>query len=360
MAHFTTSAKRFPEGSTYPGFGGANLNVPSGGDDYTYTAPAELPDSPHNRKFLFWDTGRRVTTKRTVHWTFTHPADWTNWNAVAWYGDPTGVGNGGHTIITSAYWVGMSLMDPTPIDGAASTFAGAAWPASGNDHNVDTEFGPGTLRALQHLQRHVSDPVLNFSGLAKLIYGGDDSGVFEENDNDLPSGGSGPVGIEGSDLQLTYAQGESDVVLASYVTPAPVVVKPPTVGPLVDLGSIISKLKDRGDPSPEDLIRLKMLEDVLGMVRGTPAQIDAFANLAEVAKNMTGAELKRTIAATQAQLRRGEAAVKSMQALSGLAGRQANVVQSAKTANRAAKAAAGAATKAAGKAAKTAKTVKPK
>jgi hypothetical protein len=345
MAHFTTSAKRFPEGTSYAGFGGANLNVPSGGDDFTYTAPAELPDAPHNRQFLFWDTGRRVTTKRTVHWTFTHPDSWTTWNAVAWYGDPTGSGPGSHTISATAYWVGTSLMDPTPIDGAASTFAGAAWPAGGNDHNVDTEFGPGTLRALGHLQRHAGDPVLNFSGLARLVFGGDDSGVFEENDNDLPTGGTTPIGIEGSDLQLAYGQGESAIVLASYVTPAPVKVVPPQVGPLQDIGSILKKFLDRGDPSPEDIVRIRALEEVLGMMRGKPAQIDAFANLAEAAKNMTPAELKRTIAATEAQMRRGQVAIKSMQALAG---------------SKRIGASAGAAKARATKAAKAAKNIKPK
>jgi len=324
MAHFTTSAKRFSEGTSYPSFGGANLNVPAGGDDFTYTAPEELPDSPTNRKFLFWDTGRRVTTKRTVHWTFHHPDQWTTWDAVAWYGVP-GAGPGTPGITATSYWVGTGLMDPTPIDGAASTFPAGAWPAGGNDHAIDTTVGAGTLRALEHLQRHPSDPMLNFSGLARLVFGGDDSSVFEENDEGLPAGGSTVIGIEGSDLQLNYPQNDSAVVLASYVQPAPVRFRPPRDFSDLLVAQWIDKLKLVGDPSPEDIIRVNLITEAISKVRaagGAPRDFDAFRSLIEAAGEMSATELKRAIAGTQATLRRGEAALKSMQAIAAKTARQ--------------------------------------
>lgn len=39
-----------------------------------------------------WDTGRRITNKRKVRWTFNHPENWTDWRAIAWYG-PGGNGS---------------------------------------------------------------------------------------------------------------------------------------------------------------------------------------------------------------------------------------------------------------------------
>src|SRR5262245_23268692 len=96
MAHFTTAGKRYREGTTYLSFGALDVGVtppPAPPTTVEQTAPSELPDTPHNRKFLFWDTGRQVTNKRHVRWTFSHADEWTTWNAVAWYGVPP-VGNG--------------------------------------------------------------------------------------------------------------------------------------------------------------------------------------------------------------------------------------------------------------------------
>lgn len=73
---------------------------------------------------------------------------------------------------------------------------------------------------------------------------------------------------------------------------------------------------DRGDPSPEDIIRLKLISESLDLVRGGKVtKSDAFEGLLGAAKKMKPAELKRTIAGTKATLLRGQAALKSLEAL---------------------------------------------
>src|SRR5262249_28535815 len=149
---------------------------------------------------LFWDTGRRVTNKRHVRWTFNHPDQWATWNAVAWYGVVGGNGHPVPIVSLDAYWVGTGTLDPPPGDGPGSTFGNGpspgqtAWPAGGNDHEVSTQWGAATIRALDHLRRSPSDASLDFSSLTQLIFGGDDSGVFEENDDGITAGG-GITGI---------------------------------------------------------------------------------------------------------------------------------------------------------------------
>jgi hypothetical protein len=78
---------------------------------------------------------------------------------------------------------------------------------------------------------------------------------------------------------------------------------------------------DRGDPSPEDMIRLKLISESLDLVRGgeiTP--IDAFEGLVGAAAKMKPAELKRTIAGTRATLERGAAALKALESLANKIG----------------------------------------
>lgn len=326
MAHFTTAGKRYREGTAYAEFGDADINVPpppASATTYEQLAPSELPDVGGNRKFLFWDTGRRVTNKRRVRWTFSHADTWTTWNAVAYYGVPP-TGSGGGTIVAfDAHWVGTGSLDPTPVDGPGSTFVNGpgggqtAWPAAGNDHQVDTQWGAATVRALDHLQRSPSDPQLDFSSLQQLIYGGDNSGVFEENDDGLTAGG-GIVGIASTTAQqLSFPQNSGALVLASYVRPVP-------TDPgrfffeLVELiRESVIKFKDRGDPSPEDLVRLKLIADSLDLVRGERPSADVFDGLVKAARDLSAPELKRTIAATRATLQRGEAALKALEGMQG-------------------------------------------
>ena len=323
MAHFSTTGKQYREGTPFPPFGALDVTVTAPGTTVEQTAPPSLPDADGNpRPFLYWDTGRRITNKRKVRWTFNHPANWSEWAASAWYGQ-SGDGPSQPQISLDAHWVGVGPIDPTPIDGPGSSLVNApggtpvAWPYGGNDHLVRTQWGAGTIHAKPHLQRSVGDPQLNFSSWQRLIIGGDDIGYFEENDDDVTSS-SGITGIANSTSPFfNFTQNQGFMLIAAYVTPG----KPDIdiFRKLIDLiraGSIDKIFIDRGDPSPEDIIRLKLIAESLDIVRGgTVTEQDAFEGLVGAAKKMSSAELKRTIAGTRATLLRGQAALRSMEAL---------------------------------------------
>lgn len=325
MSQFSSSGKQYPAGVSLDGFSLINVNVTTSGTTLEQLAPASLlgPDGKP-LSFLFWDTGRRITNKRKVRWTFNHPENWTDWRAVAWYG--AGGGKPQPQVSTGAYWVGVSAMTPTPIDGAASSFVNApggtpvAWPWSGDDHVVRTEWGPATLHAKPHMQASSGSPEVDFSSWIQLVAGGDDSGYFAETDDDIGStgAGSGVTGIVASgSADFAAAMGAGAILVAGYVTPPP-----PDYGGLlgrlreVIAGGMLGKFIDKGDPSPEDIIRLKLISESLDLVRGErPTSVDAFEALMEAAPGMSAQELKRTIVSTQTTLRRGQAAVKYLESL---------------------------------------------
>jgi hypothetical protein len=326
MAHFTTNGKRYREGDDLPSFGSVDATITAAGTTLEQNAPASLFDQDgKQRGFLYWDTGRRITNKRRVRWTFNHPANWSEWNAYAWYG----VGGNGPSepiVAVDAHWVSMGPIDPTPIDGPGSTFVNApggtpvAWPWSGNDHLVRTQWGAATLHSKLHLQRHTGDPLLDFSSWTQLIFGGDDTGYFSENDDDITTPGSGVTGIAASTSPyITAPMGSGSLIMAGYVAPPPAVFDPgilKKLGELLSDPGLIAKFRDRGDPSPEDIIRLKLISESLDLVRGDPATgVDAFEGLLGAARKMSPAQLKRVIAGTRSTLARGQAALKSIEAM---------------------------------------------
>lgn len=337
MSHFTSSAKHYAGADDLPGFGSIDISVGATGTTLDQTAPPTLlgPDS-QALSFLFWDTGRRITNKRRVRWTFSHPDRWTHWRAIAWYG-ATGDGPGNPEVNTGAYWIGVSPLDPTPINGAASSFVHApggtpvAWPWAGNDHVVRTEWGPASVVAQPHLQRSAHDPQLDFSSWIRLVAGGDGSGFFSETDNDVDASttGSGVSGIPGDGSPVyAAAQNAGAMLLAGYVTP-------PGRSPnlwldrlrAVIASDLLGKFIDKGDPSPEDIVRLKLINESIDIVRGEqPTSTDAFEALIAAGRGMTPQQLKRAIVSTQTTLRRGQAAVKSLEALA--ARQQAQAVKS--------------------------------
>jgi hypothetical protein len=320
--HFTTAGKRYREGTAFAGFGALDVDVSGPSTTVDQTAPAFLPDGETQRGFLFWDTGRRITNLRHVRWTFSHLSDWSTWNAIAWYG-VGGNGPGQPIVSLDAYWVGQGTLDPTPIDGPGSSFVNGpgagdtAWPWSGNDHQVRTQWGPATIRALDHLRRSVSDPQLDFSSLQTLIFGGDDSSVFNENDDGLGSSGGVVTGIAATTAQtLSFAQGAGASVMAGYVQPvASKVTFPGSLIELIDEAVLNNLVFTNVDPSPDDLVRLKLIVDSIDLVRGERVSADVFSGLVDAARGMSKAELTRTIAGTKATLARGEAALKSLQAI---------------------------------------------
>jgi hypothetical protein len=328
VSHFTTQGQRYPDGLGLATFSPLDVNVPPPPAAVTTVdqiAPSQLSDGQTIWAFLFWDTGRQVAGKRHVRWTFSHADQWSTWSAVAWYGVVSGNGPPPPIASFGSYWVGHGAVDPTPIDGPASSFVNGggagqiAWPYEGNDHEVRTEWGRATVHALDHVRRSVSDPDLDFSALTKLVYGDGDAGdVFDENDN-AATGGTivGAENVTAQDIGL--AQGEAAVVLASYVTS---VRRRDFLGDLrkllteADLGRL---LHPNVDPSPEDLVRLRLIAETLDLVRGERPTPDAFSGLVDAAKVMSQSELKRTIAQTRATLRRGEASLKSMEAIAAKA-----------------------------------------
>jgi hypothetical protein len=166
--------------------------------------------------------------------------------------------------------------------------------------------------------------VLDFSSWSQLVFGGDDTDYFAESDDDITAG-SGITGIVNSTSPfITIGRGVGAVLMAGYVNPVT------SVGPAWPDFDIFKKLEkliresridrifppDRGDPSPEDIIRLKIISESLDLVRGGKVtDVDAFEGLLGAAKKMSPAELKRTITGTRATLLRGQAALKSIEAL---------------------------------------------
>jgi hypothetical protein len=213
-------------------------------------------------------------------------------------------------------------MTPTPIDAAGSSFVNGgagqvAYPWQGNDHAVRTEWGRATIRALSHLQRSPSDPVLDFSSLMQVTFDGEDpSSICEETDDGLVAGG-GITGIVSTTAQqLTFPQSSSALVIAGYVEPVPLHFTVPFFDVIREWLGKVGPDEGPVDPSPDDIIRLKLIAQSLDLVRGEgPTETDAFEGLLGAAKKMSAAELKRTIVGTRATMRRGEAALKSLEAL---------------------------------------------
>lgn len=316
MGHFTTSGKRYRELDDLPGFAGVDLTITAPVPGFTQTAPEWIGD----RQFLYWDTGRRLTGRRSVRWTFNHPGNWTQWNAYAWYGVP-GTGPGSNAYGVDAHWIGDGPIDPTPIDGPGSTFVNGpgstlAWPLSGNDHVFSTQWGAATVHAKPHLSKNLGAPQLDFANWSQLVWGGDGGGVFDENDDGIdashPALGIASLGSQ----NITLPQNSGGFLVASYVQPnKSTVILRPILEEIIAALRNPGKIPPVGDPSPEDILRLRLLADSIDVASGQPVpQGDAFASILQAAKKMTQAELKRTIAGTKATLRRGEAALKTLEA----------------------------------------------
>jgi hypothetical protein len=95
MNKFEVVSKLWPSGELLNG--GVDINtVNPPGQGFTRTAPplAGTVSAPNGYRFLFWNTGRRVTNKYQVTWTFNALTTWTTWTATRWYG-VSGIGGGG-------------------------------------------------------------------------------------------------------------------------------------------------------------------------------------------------------------------------------------------------------------------------
>ena len=313
MDQFQTTAKLWPSG--------APLDL--GTDSNTFTAPTVFNryapnfvtsmDGMHNYQFLFWNTGRHLTNKRRVQWTFS-VGSWSQpWTATRWYGTPPGGGNGGPPRVRAdAFTLGGNapLGTETPINGTASTYAAGAWPFMGDDHAIDTSTGAVTVVA--------RDPFasLQFAGWLQLVWGGDNSDTFYESDAGAAPGTpsfydtfSGPfaVGMGASaDLLATYGNQEPRGLDFDF---GPVWEEffPGEQAPKLDIPGFV-------DPPPEDILRLKILQRMLQQTRPGLSGGTDFQLLIESAPRMSLEELNRAIQSVQVSLDLGKTALSTLEA----------------------------------------------
>ena len=164
MNKFEVISKLWPSGALLDG--GVDVNtVNPPGQVFTRTAPPLAPGTgaPNGYRFLFWNTGRRVTNKHQVTWTFNNLPSWTTWTATRWYGSAGGgiTGGGSKRIAASAFTMEDDASMPgSPIDAANSSFtdgpAGQQAYPFGNppdDHVASTQWGLASVAALDPFRR---------------------------------------------------------------------------------------------------------------------------------------------------------------------------------------------------------------
>lgn len=307
MDEFRTVAKIWPSGTDLDL--GTDSNILGGPATFTRNAAnfVTSDDGETDYQFLFWNTGRHLTNKRRVRWNFS-VLGWGVWTATRWYGIPP-TGNGGPPRVRAdAFNIGgNTVLSPTPISGS-STFAPGAWPFSGDDHAIGTAGGPCNLVPV--------DPLLGyqFAGFLQLIWGGDSSGEFVE--SDAGSGGSiGGPGFFDHVIGSTFpaATGQSADLLAAYGY------NDSGPGPFrfwLDLFRERAKfpdIPDRGDPAPPDVLRLRILEQLLRQTQpaGGGGQ---YEQLIANAGQMSREELQRAVQSVKTSLDLGKTALESLEA----------------------------------------------
>jgi hypothetical protein len=308
MDEFRTTAKLWPNG------GDLDLGI----DSNTVTVPATFTrhaanfvttmDGSQTYQFLFWNTGRHLTNKRHVRWNFS-VGGWGLWTATRWYGTPPKGPGGPARVRADGLSIGGNapLGPDTPIDDGASTFPPGAWPFNGDDHAIGTAGGPVDVVA--------KDPFhsLQFAGWLRLIWGGDDMGEFVETDTGSTMGSS--TFFEHSTGPFHVNTGGSEDLIASYGNSTG------RIGPFIDLSGLFGArgIGDLpigpGDPGPDDVIRLLLLQQLLRQsTPGQPAVGTDFQRIIEAVPNMTPEELKRTKSSLQTSLDLGKTALSAIDA----------------------------------------------
>lgn len=312
MDEFRTIAKLWPSGTELNL--GTDSNLLGGSATFTRDAPNFVTDGAQNYQFLFWNTGRHTTHKRRVRWNFS-VLGWGTWTATRWYGTPSG-GAGVPRVHADAFSIGGDVVfGATPIDAAASTFAPGTHPFNGDDHAIGTAGAGATVIA--------KDPFSNydFAGWLQLIWGGDATGEFVESD----SGSGGTIGGSGfydqvDEHSFAVAKGASADLLATYGHRRQDIVIDP--GRIRDwfFESIFEgmggklEIPPKGDPSPMDRIRLKLLEQLLSQTQPGAGSGTDFQRLIEAAPNMSPAQLKQTVQSLKTTLDLGKTALSAIEA----------------------------------------------
>lgn len=311
MDEFRTIAKLWPTGA----------EIDSGSINISLGAPPALPitanaapfasDGTTSYPFLFWNTGRHVTTKRRVRWNF-NVLGWGTWTATSWYGLPGG-GPGSDRVRADAFSISGNapISSDTPIDGPASTFPAGAWPADGDNHLVSTANGAVDIVA--------KDPFagLDFAGWLQLIAGGDPSGEFVETDD----GTSGSFGSAGYYDHVTagpfhVAQHGSAYLLATYAR-SPRASTVPVLGLIeaIENGALWDFIIQIADPAPDDRIREKLIEDLREQTKPSlTAREGELQYLIENAPRMARSELKRAAQVVKTTLDLGKIALSTIEA----------------------------------------------
>jgi hypothetical protein len=309
MDEFRTIAKLWGSGDELDT--GTDSNQLGGEASFTREAPEFETDGTNNYEFLFWNTGRHLTNKRRVRWNFSE-LGWGTWTATRWYGTPGG--SGPPQVRVNAFSIGSDVvLSDSPIDASSSTFAAGSYPFQGDDHSIGTANGQATVVA--------KDPFNNFdfSGWLKLNFGGDDSGEFVESD----AGSGGDIGGTGFYEHVTgtayeVAQGTSAILLASYGY-----FHQTRVHVLEHLGEILERypwweyemeIPPKGDPGPIDLIRLKILQNLLSQTRPESGGGGDFQSLIEMAPTMSPDQLKRAKQSIKTTLDLGKTALSRIEA----------------------------------------------
>lgn len=330
MNKFEVISKLWPSGAALPG--GVDVNtVNPPGQNFTRTAPALAPGTgaPNGYRFLFWNTGRRVTNKLQVTWTFNNLPSWTTWTATRWYGIAGSGGDGGSKLITAKAFAmeDDASMPGTPLDSANSSFTNGpgsqkAYPfgTPPDDHVASTQWGAASVAALDPFPPQVVFKEYLFAGWLQLILGGDESGQFDETDGPAIGGGGFYSHLSPSPVSVSK-DASVDLMAAYRVVP----ISPPGIPeryPL-DYLTFIEWLLDydrRVDPRPSprgvaaDRLRVGVLTDLVTLTRMAEAPEDLLKSLAANVKSLSPAELKRAVSSAKAITRRVETATKALEA----------------------------------------------
>jgi hypothetical protein len=330
MNKFEVISKLWPSGD--PLSGGVDVNtVNPPGQSFTRTAPALAAGTgaPNGYRFLFWNTGRRVTNKLQVTWTFNNLPSWTTWTATRWYGI-AGSGTGLNPKLITATAFAMeddASMPGTPIDSANSTFTNGpgsqkAYPfgTPPNDHMASTQWGAASVAALDPFPPQMVFNQYLFAGWLQLVLGGDENGQFDETDGAAIGGGGFYSYLAASPVSVSK-DATVDLMAAYRVIP----ISPPGVPERypIDYLKFIEWLLDydrRVDPRPSpmgaaaDHLRVGALTDLFALTRMAEAPEDLLKSLAANVKSLRPAELKRAVSSAKAITRRVETATKALEA----------------------------------------------